>query len=166
MRTCIGPYLDTGPSSHPSGLVRPHWAILAQVWVSIRTPICHDRPRQGLKGHSTVWWYPCTTELRTLQGPLVRWLHGPSGAPPRPDRRLAAGQGHNRTCLIGASRFGAPIIMYQGRDLCGWGATQYGMSQRTNVLQTEMKITTHQVPSGHIGFGTRIWHNSPMSPDR
>ena len=94
---------------HPgsSGAVGPHRPKSGFRWVSVRTPIWHDRPRQASTGHSTVP-YRCTTKIRTPQGPYCSPM-GRLG--PRRDttglRRPAGGT--VRPHFIGAPRFGAPM---------------------------------------------------------
>ena len=112
--TRMGPYLSRTPirvhrvfrqgSSGPVGPYRPKSGLRG---VSVRTPIWHDSPRQGLTGRSTVP-YRCTTKIRTPQGPQCSptGRQGPRRDPTGP-RRPAGGTVGPR--FIGAPRFGAPM---------------------------------------------------------
>ena len=65
-----------------SGPVGPYRLKLGFRPVFVGTLFWHDRPRRGLMGRSIVS-YPCTTKIRTPQGP-VGTRRGPGGWPGAP----------------------------------------------------------------------------------
>ena len=112
--TRMGPYLSCTPirvhqvfRQGSLGPVRPYRLKSGFRRLSVGTPIWHNRPRRGLTDHSTVP-YPCTTEIRTLQGPYggPRGRRGPRRDPTGPRRPAGGTVG---PCFIGAPRFGAPM---------------------------------------------------------
>ena len=97
LETRMGPYLSRTPirvhrvfRQGSSGAVGPYRLKSGFRRVSVGTPIWHDRPRRGPMGRSTVP-YPCTTKIRTPQGPY--------GSPPA---------GRLGPCRGPGSRPGAP----------------------------------------------------------